>query len=63
MAEADELTAIESERAKQRQVAQLKQGEQSPLRKCFLNGIRGKTRDKVAKKIGIGSDSIKIKIS
>lgn len=51
--EADELVAIESERAKQRQVSQLKQGERVPVRATLPEREKGRTRDKVAEKVGM----------
>jgi N6-adenosine-specific RNA methylase IME4 len=55
MAEGEELEVIESERAKERQIVQLKRGDKSPVKETFPEREQGQTRDKVAAKIGIGS--------
>jgi N6-adenosine-specific RNA methylase IME4/ParB-like chromosome segregation protein Spo0J len=55
MAEAEELEAIERERARKRQVASLKKGEERPVRETLPEREAGRTRDKVAQAVGIGS--------
>lgn len=49
MREGEKLEQIESERAKGRS------GKRTDLKENFPEGDRGQTRDKVAKKTGIGS--------
>lgn len=49
MAEAEELEAIEGEKAKQRQ------GTRTDIVETFPPSDQGKTRDKVAEQVGIGS--------
>lgn len=55
MAEAEELEAIERERARKRQVASLKKGEERPVRDKWPEREAGRTRDKVAQAVGMGS--------
>lgn len=55
MAEAEELEAIEGERARKRQVASLKKGEERPVKDNCPEREGGQTRDKVAQAVGIGS--------
>ena len=55
MAEAEELEAIEGERARKRQVASLKKGEERPVRDKWPEREAGRTRDKVAQAVGMGS--------
>lgn len=52
---ADELKAIARERARRRQLSQLKRGHQEPVKELFPEREKGQTRDKVAAAIGIGS--------
>ncbi len=47
------LLEIEAELAKQRQLANLKQGEKAPLSSFELNGDKGQARDIVAEKVGL----------
>ena len=51
--EGKELEAIETEKARQRQVSQLKQGSELPVKENLPE--RGQTRDIVAQTIGLGS--------
>jgi hypothetical protein len=55
MAEAEQLEAIERERAEQRRLANLKRGDQKPEMETLPPREGGKTRDKVAAATGIGS--------
>lgn len=55
MAEAEQLEAIERERAEQRRLANLKRGDQKPEVETLPPREGGKTRDKVAAATGIGS--------
>jgi hypothetical protein len=55
MAEAERLQAIERERARARQVSSLKQGDEMPVRETFPEREQGRTRDKVAAAVGLGS--------
>ena len=50
-----ELEKIEAERAKKRQIANLKNGKEVPLASNEANGEGGKTAEKVAKKIGVST--------
>ncbi|MEW6016478.1 MAG: MT-A70 family methyltransferase [Pseudomonadota bacterium] len=55
MAEAEELKRIEAERAEARRLANLKRGDAVPDVATFPPRAEGKTRDKVAVAVGIGS--------
>jgi ParB-like chromosome segregation protein Spo0J len=55
MAEAEELEAIERERARRRQLSQLKRGHQEPVKETLPEREKGQTRDKVAAAVGLGS--------
>ena len=54
-----ELEKIEAERAKKRQIANLKNGKEVPLASNEANGEGGKTAEKVAKKIGVSTATYK----
>jgi len=54
LAEAEELEAIESERAKQRQATSTG-GAEPQLKETFPEADKGQTRDKVADQVGLGS--------
>lgn len=55
MAEAEELKGIECEKAKRSSQANLKQGATRPDVATFPPREAGKTRDKVASAVGLGS--------
>jgi hypothetical protein len=61
MAEADELEAIEKERQEQERREKISHYRQTGETMATLPP--SKTRDKVAKQVGLGSGGIKIKIS
>ena len=48
-------TTIERERARKRQVASLKKGEERPVKDKWPEREAGQTRDKVAQAVGMGS--------
>ena len=55
MAEAEELEAVERERAERRRLSNLKRGEEKPEVEMLPPREYGKTRDKVAVAVGLGS--------
>ncbi len=55
MAEAEELEAVERERAERRRLSNLKRGEEKPEVEMLPPREYGKTRDKVAAAVGLGS--------
>jgi len=55
MAEAEELETIERARARERSIANLKCGDEKPEREMLPAREEGRTRDRVASAIGIGS--------
>jgi len=55
MAEAEELEAVERERAERRRLSNLKRGEEKPEVETLPPREYGKTRDKVAAAVGLGS--------
>jgi len=55
MAEAEELEAVERERARRRQLSQLKRGDREPVKETLPEREKGQTRDKVAAAVGLGS--------
>ena len=55
MAETEELEAVERERARRRQLSQLKRGHQEPVKETLPEREKGQTRDKVAAAVGLGS--------
>src|SRR5690606_28561175 len=55
MAEAEELEAVERERARRRQLSQLKRGDREPVKETLPEREKGQVRDKVAAAVGLGS--------